>query len=175
MTKLNQLIITIKETVKPLIKKHAAAKKELILSYPAAKSNSFKIEFNNTAYVMGGIKISKSYCDRVSRATHMKKLGYTKSLIQGYCGRTEKDIDAKLEKDIEQSLGKIEIAVTKKIKLDNIKKVLLLNLNRATGFIEGSWMLTDINGKEGRLSIESILAGGYNIQCLHLRTLYKFN
>ncbi|MNC58021.1 hypothetical protein D3C75_1077260 [compost metagenome] len=62
-----------------------------------------------------------------------------------------------------------ETLMIMKDRVGNVKEVYNLQANGNRGFDCG------IIGVDGRLSITTILAGGYNIQKLHYRTLaYKY-
>lgn len=74
--------------------------------------------------------------------------------------------EAKIRKDGEKKLAN----VVKKCKsIGGLKDAQWLHVGGKYGEVEG-WIL----GNDGRwLHIQTILAGGYNIQCLHLRFLCK--
>lgn len=78
-------------------------------------------------------------------------------------------IREKMEKEAANKLKKIDHAVAKKIdfEVDTIENLTVCG--GKDGFIEGAWKL---NGKK-IFSFETFYAGGYNIQCFHIRTKYK--
>lgn len=79
----------------------------------------------------------------------------------------------KLRKDAEQSLGKIDLAVAKKLATVEIENVECISCGIGKdGFAEGTWHLTDKEGQVWLFSFNTIYAGGYNIQCMHVRTQY---
>jgi len=99
------------------------------------------------------------------------KKGWTKALDKMF-HRSEEDLNAMIEKEAEAKLSKIDIAVSKKLSKINVHKIELLhfNTNSIEGYVEGAWKIND----EKIFSFRTIYAGGYNVQCLHYRTIYKF-
>jgi len=75
----------------------------------------------------------------------------------------------KAQKDAEAKLLKIEVAVFKKVTfdVDTVEKIRIIE--GRDGYMEGSWKLNN----DKVFSFETFYAGGYNIQCLHVRTKYK--
>lgn len=96
--------------------------------------------------------------------------GYTKGdyMLAAYEGSAY--IREKMEKNADAKLMKIDKAVAKKIDFDvNSIEKLYFNTTGKDGYVEGAWKL---NG-EKVFSFDTIYAGGYNIQCFHVRTKYK--
>ncbi|MEN8446536.1 MAG: hypothetical protein ABG776_16160 [Cyanobacteria bacterium J06555_13] len=82
----------------------------------------------------------------------------------------------RMEKDAEHSLLKIDLAVAKKLSGLEIVEVECLACGEGKdGFVEGSWRLRDDEGNTRIFSFETVYAGGYNIQCLHVRTRYALS
>ena len=110
--------------------------------------------------------------------THSHKLyaekvknGYSKSL-ERYFGRSVSNLKKMIKKDADHKILKIDVAVIKKLKGVTIDtaKLIYFNTNSKDGFCEGAWKINN----EKIFSFETIYAGGYNVQCLHVRTIYKF-
>lgn len=99
-----------------------------------------------------------------------EKKGYTKAM-EKYFGRTPDDLKGLIQKDAEAKLAKINVAVNKKLAGIVVESVELIkfNMEAKDGFCEGAWL---INGSKV-FSFKVIYAGGYNIQRLHYRTIYK--
>lgn len=97
--------------------------------------------------------------------------GYSKSL-ERFFGRSDSDLREMIKKEANHKLLKIDVAVAKKLKNVKVEKVekLFFNMNGKDVFCEGSWKIND----EKIFSFHTIYAGGYNIQCEHVRTLYKY-
>jgi len=79
-------------------------------------------------------------------------------------------IREKMVKEAAAKLKKIDVAVAKKVNfsVDSVEKLYFKTTGK-DGFVEGAWKL---NG-EKVFSFETFYAGGYNIQCFHVRTKYK--
>lgn len=86
--------------------------------------------------------------------------GYQRRLL----AMTEEQIKTDVERDVEYSIIELMNRVTEKVG----KVTDASNLHYKNGVINGF-----IVGEKGKVRVETILAGGYNIQCLHIRTLLK--
>jgi len=156
-----EIVNQIKETVKPLMEKWEVNFREFVKEIeeyfyvgvyeenPEAKRN-VELKFNL-----------------------LKRKGYTQAMYDLFTRvRSEEDIKNRIHKEAETKLSKIDIAVTKKLKKVEVETVENLFF-RTTGidcYAEGAWK---ING-EKIFSFRTIYAGGFNIQCLHVRTLYSY-
>ena len=84
--------------------------------------------------------------------------------------------DEFLDKEIKNKMLKIDVAVHKKVKDFDAVQInqLMAYASSKDGFVEGAWKFIDAEGQSRVLRIETIYAGGYNVQCFHVRTLIKF-
>ena len=80
------------------------------------------------------------------------------------------------KKEAEHRMLKIDTAVTKKIKdADQIVSIECLHLGQGyDGFVEGNWRLTMKDGSSKVFGWKTLIAGGWNIQCLHVRSKYIY-
>jgi hypothetical protein len=160
MTSLNikQVAEQIKDTVRPAYMKNAEAKAVWIKKIREIRESD----------------LFRSFTNEYQRYDHLFSLGYGKGHIEMNRSFSLDELTVRLKKDAESSLGKIDVAVSKKASKIDIASVELICIGKSYDqFIEGSWELTDVSGKKCVLSFETLLAGGYNIQCLHIRTKYK--
>ena len=99
------------------------------------------------------------------------KAGWNKS-IERYFGHSQSNLKALIAKEAQAKLSKVDVAVAKLLKGEEIATVEKLNftLQSANNFCEGSWRIND----KKIFSFRAIYAGGYNIQALHVRTLYIY-
>ena len=89
--------------------------------------------------------------------------------VRDYLGRTDKDMAEKIEKDINRDADmKYDMIVTKTLKIcgtiTDATHLTIGNNGELNGYIKGT---------DGNAWVDTIWAGGYNIQCLHFRTLIK--
>ena len=100
-------------------------------------------------------------------------LGYTKKEIQISKNYNTKQIIELFKKESNHKMERVDIAVNKKLTNLNITNIKELNISDGyDGFIEGSWIINTIDNNSYKFGFETILAGGYNIQCLHVRVKY---
>jgi hypothetical protein len=168
----NQIAEEIKETVRPLMEKWVEDRiTYLTVTRDWMHSEDCKSEiaelFEKKNIVLSGRW--NRYTNSMARDQVYANNGISKgdqNLI-AYFGADDWLI--KTKKEAEQKLGKIKVAVQKKINFD-VETVEKISLTEGKdGYMEGSWKL---NNKEV-FSFETFYAGGYNIQCLHVRTKYK--
>lgn len=102
--------------------------------------------------------------------------GYGKTHLALSETHTYAQLLERMEKDAEHALTKIDVAVAKKLDGLAIVDIECLQCgNGKDGYIEGAWRLV-LNDETKRVfSFETIYAGGYNIQCLHVRTKYNLS
>ena len=167
MTNVKAIIKDIKETATPLMNKWVIDRTAYVMNikkvYLSIEDEAFLEEFAER-------KARDRYLSKSSfKFFKMIGKGFTKGDIQLAMYEGEPDIRIKMQKDAVHKLAKIDVAVAKKINFD-VNSVEKLYLDEGKdGFIEGAWKL---NG-EKIFSFDTIYAGGYNIQCLHVRTKYK--
>ena len=169
MTNLSVVIEDIKATVAPLmdrwVEDRVAALMELKEQIKTLDQNE---EFNE---YYNDIRSRDRYFSRSSAKFYwFGRQGYTKGdyMLAAYDGKAY--IEEKMKKEAAAKLKKIDVAVAKKIDFDvNSIEKLYFNTTGKDGYVEGAWK---ING-EKVFSFDTIYAGGYNIQRLHVRTKYK--
>lgn len=153
---MKQIIETIKATVAPIMNKWATDRAAFILK---AKSEA---DAERKELGLTGRDAWKIFAIQ-------QKHGLNKQYLQWLASGASYVAD-KCNKDAEHAMLKIDSAVAKKLNGVEVKSAELIKLNIGIdGFVEGAWKLD--NGKV--FSFETIYAGGYNIQCLHVRTLYN--
>lgn len=99
------------------------------------------------------------------------KAGWTKAMDK-FFGHRPEDLKKLIHREAEAKLSKIDVAVAKKLEGVDVKSVEMIHFTTQAkdAFCEGSWR---INGDKV-FSFRTIYAGGYNIQQLHIRTLYTY-
>ncbi|MBT2909676.1 hypothetical protein PL84_03650 [Vibrio anguillarum] len=149
----------IKTTVRAIFMRQAKAKADWIFKVRDIKqSDEYKSEKGASA-----------------RFAVLERHGYGKTHIN-LAQNTFSQLLERMEKDAEHSLLKIDVAVAKRLSGLEIVKVECLACGEGKdGFVEGSWRLSDGEGKSRIFSFETVYAGGYNIQCLHVRTRYTLS
>lgn len=163
------IIDSIKKEIQPLMDKWVDDQCDKIqILKDIQKSDDYKNYTDEKLSSMG-------YTSYDIRQSYLYMLGYTKQEIQDSKSYSEARIKDNYIKISKHKLSKIDVAVNKKLKnLDicNIKRLSIVQ--GLDGYIEGSWIITTTDTVY-KFSFETIYAGGYNIQCLHIRTKFKLS
>jgi len=159
----------IKESVRPLMAKWVDDRIVYLLNLRtwmrSEETKSAIDEHYNEMKPLGG----KYYMRSNARSSVYQKAGIGKGDEQLIAYYGQDDWLIKTQKQAEQKLLKIEVAVFKKVNFD-VDSVEKLSITEGRdGYMEGSWKLNN----DKVFSFETFYAGGYNIQCLHVRTKYK--
>jgi len=157
----------IKETVRPMMKKWVEDRVEYLL-----KTREWMKSPETEAEIDKLYSEYKQYSKWASRsqaryAVYDRRVNKGDQQLIAYYGKDDWKVRA--EKDAEHKLLKIEVAVAKKINFDVDSVEKLYVRSGKDGFMEGSWKINE----DKNFSFETFYAGGYNIQCLHVRTKYK--
>lgn len=168
MTNIKPIIEDIKATVAPLMEKWIADRVAVIMELKSMyrdmdDNEEFKEYYENIR------KVDRFFTRSTARYTWFANMGYSKGDYMLAVYESKADIEKKMEKQAAAKLSKIDTAVEKKINFDvtSVEKMYLRE--GKDGYFEGAWK---VNG-EKVFSFDTFYAGGYNIQCFHVRTKYK--
>jgi hypothetical protein len=173
MSTRNQQVKTIaeeiKESVRPLMVKWVDDRIKYLLNLRTwMQSDETKAAIDEHYIEMKPLG-GKYYNRSNARSSVYAKAGIGKGDEQLIAYYGQDDWLLKAQKDAEAKLLKIEVAVFKKVTFD-VDTVEKINITEGRdGYMEGSWKLNN----DKVFSFETFYAGGYNIQCLHVRTKYK--
>jgi hypothetical protein len=158
----------IKETVRPLMEKWVEDRVEYLLkSRTWMQAESTQKLIDDKYFECKGFSKYFMRSDARRMVYSQAGIGIGDQQLIAYYGQDDWLIKA--QKDAEQKLLKIEVAVAKKVNFEVKTADKLFCQEGKDGYMEGAWKLD--NGKV--FSFETFYAGGYNIQCLHVRTKYK--
>jgi len=108
------------------------------------------------------------------RIDYKKRYEYVggKSLYMAVWGRSIEDAIEVGRKDAESVIKSRNVKIAKKLVAAEITEVTDYQFARTSDGFHGTFAVETSRGAKV-VNIETILAGGYNIQCLHYRTLVK--
>lgn len=87
-------------------------------------------------------------------------------------GRNAEMIEEIVAKNCEAIIAKRNVSIAKKLEKAEVTEVIESKLCSTVDGLNGHFVVETNKGRKG-VHIETIIAGGYNIQCLHQRTLVK--
>ena len=120
-----------------------------------------------------GVRFSE-FKTEAGRIDYKKRYEYVggKSLYMAVWGRSIEDAIEVGRKDAESVIKSRNVKISKKLVAADITEVTDYQFARTSDGFHGTFVVETSRGTK-TVRIETILAGGYNIQCLHYRTLVK--
>ena len=92
--------------------------------------------------------------------------------IVGYGYYNDAGIREKANKAVDAKIKSRNMTIANKLIKEDITKITFAKVEHSTDGFNGYFSVETTSGTKN-VSIDTILAGGYNIQCLHYRTLVK--
>lgn len=159
-TAIEEIISGIKTTIAPVMEEWKENKVK-----HALETKAWWKEYMKENRGVGAHIIYRELFNRVTKTEWQHISGCSESYIREY-----------YEKEMTHKMLKINTAVVKKIKdADQIVKIECRFLGTGKdGFVEGYWTLTLKDGTEKVFGWSTLYAGGWNIQCLHVRSKYTY-
>lgn len=112
--------------------------------------------------------------DRKTQSQYQKMFDIAggKTWYNAFQGRTQEMIHEIVTKHCEKVVESRNASIAKKLFKANVKEVLDSGFSYSADGFNGFFTVNTDAGIK-KVSIETILAGGYNVQCLHQRVLVK--
>lgn len=169
MNTVDQIAEEIKSTIKPLMEKWVADRVTYLHNLRTWTKSAETIATIEAKFAKNKPLAGKYYTRSDARATVYDDYGIGKGDEQLIAYYGADDWLIKTQKQAEDKMKKIDFAVKKKVDfvVNSVEKLFVEH--GKDGYVEGAWKLNN----EKVFSFETFYAGGYNIQCLHIRTKYK--
>ena len=111
-------------------------------------------------------------CDQHAYYTKLFAMAGGKSWYNTFDGRSDAMIEELMEKNHQATIEKRNVSIAKKLEKAGVSEVINQEFVQSNDGFNGVFIVNTDSGVR-RVTIETIYAGGYNIQCLHLRVLVK--
>ena len=161
------------ETYKKIIAELEVAFAELDAQYVEGMKKKYEDALHKVREVEHS-DLRKKFVDHHGRIDYQARYAYVggKTLYMAVWGRSIEDAIEVGRKDAESVIKSRNVKIAKKLVDADITEVTDYQFARTADGFHGVFAVETSRGTKV-VRIETILAGGYNIQCLHYRTLVK--